>query len=163
MINRLLVIIAVFLVLPAPVAEAGEPFYATVKRVIDGDSLLVTAGGRNVEIRLYGIDAPEYKQPFAEEAKIYVKHWVGRQRVMVQPEDVDMYGRTVAVIVQGDQVLNSDLVRVGLAWVYPRYCRKDVCKTWKELESAAHSAKSGLWHDRQPIAPWQWRKLEHGR
>jgi micrococcal nuclease len=159
MLEKILVILNLFYVLSGTFADAREAFNATVMKVIDGDSLLITTGGRNIEVRLYGIDAPEYKQPFAEEAKKYIRQWIGWQRVMVQPEYVDSYGRTVAVVVRGEQVLNRDLVQAGLAWVYPRYCRKDVCKIWKEKENKARSEKKGLWHDRQPIAPWTWKRL----
>jgi micrococcal nuclease len=164
MINKLVVLTCLFLMFPGSfLADAREPFNATVLKVIDGDSLLLTAGGRNVEVRLYGIDAPEYNQPYAEEAKIYVKQWIGWQRVTVQPEYADSYGRTVAVVVKGGQVLNRDLVEVGLAWVYPRYCRKDVCSMWKEKENAAHIRKIGLWQDPHPLAPWKWKRLENGK
>lgn len=163
MISKTWVIIVVFLLLTGSVACAGEPFYGTVKKVIDGDSLLITAGSRNVEVRLYGIDAPEYNQPFAEEAKTYVRKWVGWQRVMVQPEYVDSYGRTVAVIVKADQVLNRDLVQAGMAWVYPRYCRKEVCKTWTEMEDEARNEKKGLWFDLRPMSPWKWKRQVDGR
>jgi micrococcal nuclease len=163
MILRLLVIIAAFLCLSSTVAEARGQFFATVNKVIDGDSLLITAGGRNIDIRLYGIDAPEYNQPFAEEAKNYIRQWVGWRRIMVQPLYVDSYKRTVAIITQGDRVLNNDLVQTGLAWVYPRYCRKDVCETWKKMESAAHADNLGLWRDKQAVSPWKWKRMASGK
>jgi endonuclease YncB( thermonuclease family) len=159
MINKILVIASFLFLFSGSFADAREPFNATVLKVIDGDSLLITTGGRNVEVRLYGIDAPEYNQPFAREAKEHIREWIGWNRVMVHPEYVDSYGRTVAIIVKGEKVLNSDLVDAGLAWVYPRYCRKNVCKIWQEKENAARSGKKGLWQDRQPIAPWQWKRL----
>ncbi|MBU1564345.1 MAG: thermonuclease family protein [Proteobacteria bacterium] len=158
MIFRPMVILAVFLLILVSVADAREPFYGTVKKVIDGDSLIIISGEQNIEIRLYGIDAPEYKQPFAEEAKKYVRKWVGRQRLMVKPEYMDSYGRTVAVIVKADQVLNRDLVQAGMAWVYPRYCRKEACKAWMEMEEVARIEKRGLWFDLRPMSPWKWKR-----
>ncbi len=163
MISNILVIIVIAIIFPATLVHAGEPFFGTVKKVIDGDSLLITANGRNIEIRLYGIDAPEHNQPFGEEAKIFIRKWVGWQRIKVQPEYADSYGRTVAVIVKGDQVLNSDLVQAGMAWVYPRYCRKEVCKTWTEMEDVARKQKKGLWFDLKQMAPWKWKRQGDGR
>jgi micrococcal nuclease len=163
MIFKLLVILFLPFVLSGPFAEAGEPFSGTVRKVIDGDSLLITAGGQNIEVRLYGLDAPEYNQPFSDEAKNYIRQWIGWQRVMVYPEYVDSYRRTVAIIVKGEQVLNRDLVKSGLAWVYPRYCQKEVCKTWTAMEEAARKEKKGLWLDLKPIAPWKWKRIGHSK
>ena len=144
-------------------SEARESLYGTVKKVIDGDSLIVTAAGRDLEIRLYGIDAPEYNQPCGFEAKNYAKRWEGRQQVIVQPEDVDWHGRTVAIITKDGQVLNRELVESGWAWVYPRYCRKEICTKWTELEDVARNKRKGLWRDAKPIAPWLWRRKEDSR
>ncbi|MFH0781299.1 MAG: thermonuclease family protein [Pseudomonadota bacterium] len=162
MIAKTLVNIVVFLALSGAVAHARESFYGTVKKVIDGDSLLITACGRNIEVRLYGIDAPEYNQPFGEDAKKFAKHWIGGQRVLVQPLYLDSYKRTVAVITQNDRVLNRDLTRAGLAWVYPRYCRQEVCKKWTELEKVAREGREGLWFGSKPISPWKWKRQGQG-
>ncbi len=158
MIAKTLVNIVVLLALSGVVAHAQESFYGRVIKVIDGDSLLITAFGRNVEVRLYGVDAPEYTQPFGEDAKKFTKQWIGGQRVIVQPLYVDAYKRTVAVITQNDRVLNRDITGAGLAWVYPRYCRQEVCKKWMELEKVAREGRKGLWSGSKPISPWTWKR-----
>ncbi len=149
--------------LVATVAIAGEPYYGTVKKVVDGDSLLITVGRKNIEVRLYGVDAPEYQQSFGVEAKKYVRQWTSGQRIMVHPEYKDTYGRTVAIISKEQKMLNGELVQAGMAWVYPRYCRKDVCDTWQDMEKTARSKKLGLWRSSQPISPWQWKRLKKER
>lgn len=158
MLLKIFLMITVVLALLSFDAEAREPFYGTIRKVIDGDSLLIDAGGTHVEVRLYGIDSPEYNQPFADEAKKYITHLTGWRRVLVMPDYVDSYGRTVASIMIGDQVLNKELVEAGYAWVYPRYCRKEVCKSWKELEDSARAGKKGLWCDPKPVPPWIWKR-----
>lgn len=162
MIKKLFIIFIFLTCFIGTVAKGGSNYYARVIKVLDGDSFVLDASGGNVEIRLYGVDSPEYNQPFAKEAKKFTREWLGKQRIMVQPLYVDSYGRSVAIVVQEGQVLNSDLVEAGLAWVYPRYCRQDVCQSWKAMERVARTGKFGLWHDMQPIAPWQWRRLERG-
>jgi endonuclease YncB( thermonuclease family) len=149
-----------FLSVTIDAAMAGEPCYGTVKKVIDGDSLLLSVGRKHVEVRLYGVDAPEYQQSFGVEAKNFVRQWTLGQRIMVQPEYKDTYGRTVAIISKGQRILNEDLVQAGMAWVYPRYCRKEVCDSWQEMEKAARGKKLGLWHSSQPIPPWQWKRFK---
>ncbi len=160
MMKKILMYLIVVLWLPCAALAIEKPFYGTVKKVIDGDSLLITAGKRNVEVRLYGIDAPEYDQPFAKEPKKFIRYWTGQQRVLVQPQATDAYGRTVAIIIRGEQVLNEDLVKAGMTWVYPRYCRKDICRQWKQLEHAAEIGKKGLWGNMHPIPPWKWKSLQ---
>lgn len=161
MIVKIFINIVVFLVLLVAVAYGREPFSGTVRKVIDGDSLLIAAGGRSVEVRLYGVDAPEYNQPYSADAKEFVKEWIGGRRVLVSPLYVDSYKRSVAIIAQGDRVLNRDLTEAGLAWVSSRYCRQEVCKKWTELEKVAHKDRKGLWAGSQPVSPWLWKRQRH--
>lgn len=145
----------------APV-QAGDAFSGSVRKIIDGDSLLITSGGKIIEVRLYGVDCPEYKQPFSQEAKALVRKQVAGKKVLVQPQYYDSYGRLVAIVGDEGQTLNSELVRAGLAWVYPRYCRKKICASWQKMEDAAKNTNRGLWSRRQPIAPWKWKRMKHG-
>ena len=142
---------------------AKETFSASVKKIIDGDSLVVSASGKSLEIRLYGIDSPEYDQPFSREAKKFAKTNILGQKVKIQPLYHDSYGRLVAIVFSGDAVWNRELVRAGLAWVSPRYCKKAVCSSWKESERVAQKEKEGLWHDSRPDPPWVWKKMKAGR
>lgn len=144
-------------------AFAGDKLSASVKKIIDGDSLLVTTSGGTVEVRLYGVDCPEYDQPFSREAKILAERKVLGKKVRIEPVDQDTYGRMVAVVTQGQNVLNRDLVLAGLAWVYPRYCKKSFCASWKQDERTAREEKLGLWQHDQPDPPWQWKRNKRGR
>jgi endonuclease YncB( thermonuclease family) len=46
-------------------------------------------------------------------------------------------------------------VRCGLAWWYRRYAPSD--RRLERLENEARRARLGLWSDRSPVAPWEWR------
>lgn len=145
----------------------GQAFAAEisglVKKVIDGDSLVVATGEGVLEIRLYGVDCPEYGQAFFQEAKSFTRKNVLGKRVTIAPMAEDAYGRTVALVARGEHVLNSDLVAAGLAWVYPRYCKRDFCDGWKNSERSARDGKKGLWLDTRPDPPWQWKRSRKGR
>ena len=133
----------------------------TVVRVLDGDSLRVRQGGRIVTIRLYGIDCPEYGQKFWREAKATASDLVRGKNVTVEPLDTDRYGRIVAVVGSRDRSVNKELVRRGMAWVYPRYCKaQPLCRGFEEMEKAARARKLGLWRDGRPVPPWVWK---HGK
>ncbi|MGB3222096.1 MAG: thermonuclease family protein [Desulforhopalus sp.] len=139
---------------------AMEPLYGSVKKVIDGDSLVIVSGKKRFEVRLYGIDCPEYNQPFSPEAKAMVRKRVLSKSVLVQPEYYDSYKRLVAIVSDGDQTLNGELVQAGFAWVYPRYCRKKICNSWKEMEKSAKNQKRGMWSSTPPIPPWKWKRMK---
>jgi len=49
------------------------------------------------------------------------------------------------------------LLKAGLAWHYNRY---DQNAAWAKLELAARTAQMGLWADKQPVAPWEWRYMQ---
>lgn len=85
------------------------------------------------------------------------------QVVDVVEVDSDRYGRTVGIVTLPDgRMLNQELVRAGLAWVYTQYCKAAVCAEWDELQGIAHKKGKGLWADASPVAPWEWRKGQRG-
>lgn len=145
------------LVFVSPVV-AGEPFYGSVIKVIDGDSLVLRVGHKRLEIRLYGVDSPEYNQPFAGQAKALVRKNVLGKNVLVRPVANDSYHRLVAIVEFDNRSLNGELVGAGLAWVYPHFCRKKICRSWQQQEDTARVQKKGLWRGDQPVPPWQWRR-----
>ena len=129
-----------------------------VKKVIDGDSLIIkTDDGRIREVRLYGIDSPEYDQPFAKLSKNYLKKKVLKKRVKVKIIDRDRYKRDVCLVQRDDTLINGELVRLGYSWVYSKYCKKNFCNKWKKYQKLAKKRKKGLWKGKKPISPWLWK------
>jgi micrococcal nuclease len=151
----------VLLLLVISQVQAQRSFYGSINRVIDGDSLLISTDKKVVEVRLYGVDCPEYNQPLSGAAKNFVRNALDGQKVTVKPEYYDSYGRLVAIVSYGDLVLNSELVQAGLAWVYPQYCQKSVCKIWQKQEKNAKKRKRGVWSKVEPIPPWKWKRMKH--
>lgn len=49
-----------------------------------------------------------------------------------------------------------ELVRAGLAWWYRHYAPRD--RELERLEAQARAARRGLWADKDPVPPWEWRK-----
>lgn len=161
MAANLLIVLSLLLSSIVSPVFASESFVGSVKKIIDGDSLLIVSDNKTIEVRLYGIDCPEYKQPFSNVAKKMVQKKVNDREVLVQPEYYDKYERMVAIVHYGDETLNSELVRAGLAWVSPYFCRKEICSAWLQMENSARESKRGLWREKQPIPPWQWKKMKH--
>ena len=159
MVYRFTFALAVFLgSILAPFAAHG--WEAEVAQVIDGDSIVVLRAdtGEKETIRLYGIDCPEYGQRFGDEATALTRPLALRKKVGIVALDKDPYDRTVGAVVRLDNgvTLQDELLRAGLAWVDPRYCKG--CKPWRAMQRAAAKGKTGLWRDDEPTAPWKWRK-----
>lgn len=147
-----------FVICSASTAVAWE---GMVVRVLDGDSIQVERNGKTYELRLYGIDTPEYKQAYSNKAKQYTKRLVLGKPVAVEEMDIDRYGRIVALVSCQGELVNRELVQAGLAWHYPRYCRREpLCTELAGLERSARKQKRGLWQDTEPVAPWEWKRRQ---
>jgi endonuclease YncB( thermonuclease family) len=72
-------------------AGPASAWQGRVVRVLDGDSLLVRDTSRVHEIRLYGIDAPEYKQSFGRQAARIARKQLLHKKVNVVGVDVEFY------------------------------------------------------------------------
>ena len=150
--------ITLVLLLSLPVhtwAWSGE-----VVGITDGDTITVLNSKtlKDVRIRLYGIDTPEKGQAFGKKAKQFTSKMVFRKVVEVHRMDTDRYGRTVALVSVDKQLLNKELVKAGLAWVYDRYCSEPICESWRNFQLRAKMDKPGLWADPDPIPPWEFRR-----
>ena len=145
----------------APALAVPSQFAAFVAAVADGNTIIVlNQEQQRGTIRLYGINCPEGGQAFGRRAREATAKVVFGKAVTARPMDTDRYGRTVAVVLMSDgKSLNEHLVREGLAWVYPQYCKQeDICAPLRKLEQAAKEQKKGLWADKAPVPPWEWKK-----
>jgi micrococcal nuclease len=130
-------------------------FEGEVVGVTDGDTITVLHDYVPEKIRLNGIDCPESGQPFGNKAKQFVSEKAFGKQATVIDYGKDKYGRTLGdVLVEDGTDINTELVKVGLAWWYREYS-KDA--TLERFESEAKAAKRGLWSEPDPVAPWDWR------
>jgi len=135
-----------------------QEFPAAVLKVTDGDTIIVRAGNyQDIEVRLYGIDCPEWNQPGGAEAAAFTRSFQGRQ-VTIRQMDTDSYGRMVALIEFNGRSVNLDLAAGGHAWYYAHYCQSQpICGQLQAAEAEARAARRGIWGGRSPVAPWEWR------
>jgi endonuclease YncB( thermonuclease family) len=129
-------------------------------QVIDGDSLRLD-DPRKSEVRLHGIDAPEYRQtcfdendrewPCGREATRFLRGLVGGGEIKCQPVDRDRYGRLVADCRAKDVSLNDEMLRGGYAVAYRNSSARRLA-----LEAQARDAKRGIWRGRFE-RPSDWR------
>jgi micrococcal nuclease len=123
---------------------------AKVRRVIDGDTLLLTDGER---VRLIGVDTPETKHPrkpvqyFGKEAYLFTKEMVeGKQvRLEFDWQRRDKYGRLLAYVYLLDgTLLNSEIIKQGYGFAYTRFPFKYL-EEFRRFEKEARENKRGLW------------------
>jgi endonuclease YncB( thermonuclease family) len=113
-----------------------QPFtyWATIDRVIDGDTLVVTLDlGFNVKLtdvhmRVYGINCPEKDTEEGKDAIRYTKEWVAmddinhlkpkQYKVSVQEHKKDKYGRILGEIFYGGESLGETLIKAKKAKPY---------------------------------------------
>lgn len=103
-----------------------------------------------------GSIAPEKKQQFGTRAKQFTSEQAFGKVVTVKESGRDRYGRTLAEVILPDgRSLNKALLKAGLAWWFRKYS-KDI--SLGDLEDEARLAKRGLWADKEPVPPWEWRR-----
>lgn len=160
-IVSVLVVLAPVLFSPSPAISATKGYIGQVVDVADGDTITVrTENQGDKTIRLSGIDCPETFQIHGEQAKRFTASKLRDRRVRVVPLTVDEYDRIVAVVFVNGENINEQLVAHGHGWVYRKYCKAGYCRDWLKLETTARDARVGLWEDKNPLPPWEWREAQ---
>lgn len=146
---------------PSPGPETLAEGIHAVRRVVDGDTLLLESGAR---VRLEGIDTPETVredypvEPWGPEASQFTKQFIrqagGRVRLTFGTERLDDYGRFLAFVWHEDRLLNEELVRAGLAearlqWRYSTAMKRRL----RLAQEEAQRERRGIWSDAPASVP----------
>lgn len=125
--------------------------------VKDGDTVVVLDSlNHQTTLRLAEVDCPEKSQPFGTKAKQFTSDQIYRKEIKYIVTDIDRYGRSIAMIYYDDnKYLSAELIKNGLGWHYKRY---SVSEELANFENSARLQKIGLWYDKNPIEPWEWRR-----
>jgi endonuclease YncB( thermonuclease family) len=152
---------ALALAMPAPAATTLE---GKVKRVSDGDTVVLVVDGRDeYRVRLAHIDAPEVAhkdgekdQPYGQQSSDSLSELVLRKKVTAICNGADRNGRPLCDLYIGTLNANAEQVRRGYAMVYKHFEPAD--SPLYAVEKDARRRQAGLWIDPNPIPPWEWRK-----
>lgn len=121
-----------------------EPFLY----VTDSDGFIAP-----IRFRLYGIDAPEKGQPFYLESKQHLQQALDLAdpcSTVVKYHKIDCYGRLLATIIINGININRRMVALGFAWALEG--------TYTIEQTLAKKRKRGLWSQKSPLPPWEYRK-----
>ena len=147
-----------------------EGLYQVV-RVVDGDTLLVkwrgaegiadpeaagTAGPDDgvLRVRLLGIDCPESVkpghpiEPWALDSSRFTRDFVSGNlvRLRFDKRRIDKYHRRLAYVFVGEQMLNEELLRAGLArvMVFPGDS-ESIARRLRAAQAEARANARGIW------------------
>ncbi|PON84319.1 Nuclease-like, OB-fold containing protein [Trema orientale] len=118
---------------------------------IDDEEVLA----RKYRIRLRGIDAPENKMPYGDEAKEELTKLVQGKSLLIFVYGEDQYGRAVGDIYCDGIFVQEVMLKKGCAWHYATYDKRLQLARW---EKEARARRVGLWALPNPEEPWVWRK-----
>ena len=124
-----------------------------VRRVVDGDTIIVQLGGRDQRVRYIGVNTPESVDPrrpvqcFGSEAAERNRQLVAGKRVWLERDvsEADQYGRLLRYVSVDGRLVNVELLREGYARTvtYPPDVRH--ADLFRQLEREARAAGRGLW------------------
>lgn len=164
--NQLAVIIAillsliVFLLDKYDIADIhANKLQGEVIKVYDGDTITLYANHTKYKIRLYGIDAPELNQSFGKRSQENLQKMcnIGNQAI-VEIKNRDKYNRIVGIVSCDSINANKKQLQDGFAWAYTEYI-PNIQEEFEYviLEKQARDLKIGLWSEKNPIKPSDFR------
>lgn len=143
-------------------AGHADTLAGRVVGVADGDTLTVLeATNTQHKIRLSGIDSPEKGQPFGQRCKQSLSDLAYGHTVAVESDKRDRYGRVIGKVLVDGHDANLEQARRGCGWHYKRYMNDQPLNDRLAYNAAEESARAGgvgLWADRDPVPPWDWRR-----
>jgi endonuclease YncB( thermonuclease family) len=157
------------LLLLSTTANSAQLF-GKVVGVADGDTVTVLEeSDQQHKVRLAGIDAPERRQAYGDRAKQHLWLLVYGKAVVVVWDKRDRYGRIIGRVIARDCSgltcrysidASFEQIKAGLAWHYKQYEKEQAPAErmrYAALEQQARTRREGLWHDTDPVPPWEYR------
>lgn len=118
---------------------AYEKISVNITRVIDGDTIESDMG----KIRLLGINTPEKKMPYYEEAKDFLKQYENKT-VEVEFHGADKYNRILGYVFYNNELINKKILEKGLGNLYV-YEKKEHFQELEKAEKYARGNELGIW------------------
>jgi endonuclease YncB( thermonuclease family) len=131
--------------------RADDTLHGTALWIVDGDTILLRRKNQLTTVRLWGIDAPEKKQPGGKAATSFLIKLIGRKRVKVIILGQGKYGRVIGKVYYKEKFINLEMIKAGHAWWLEKYSPN--ATELKEAEKKARESKAGLWSNPEAVRP----------
>src|SRR3989344_5583370 len=132
---------------PTPGYENSEGIIGLneVDRIIDGDTFVLS---NNERVRLIGIDTPEIREYYYQEAKDRLIELINNREVYLERdvENKDFYDRLLRYVYVNETFVNLLLVEEGYAKAYPYEPNTKYKNNFTEAEEYARRNALGLWN-----------------
>ena len=137
-----------------PVADSSAD--GRVVEIIDGDTLVISVGGRRATTRLIGIDTPETKKPdtpvecYGPEATDFLRTLVPPATSILVRRDIegrDHYGRLLAYVFRAEDGLfvNREILRQGFARALSIPPNTTFTRDFTDVAARARQERRGMW------------------
>lgn len=153
----IVIVIIFFVIKKDSIAFSADALYK-IDKVIDGDTFVTSLDGKEVTVRMKGVDTPETKDPrkpvqcFGKEASHKTKELLEGKLVRLISDKTDTsifdkYGRALMYVYRDDGLfVNEYLLKEGYAHEYTYGNGSyEMQKAFKKLEKQAREEKMGLW------------------
>ena len=153
-------LMVVILLLTTPVY--AEQLAGLVVSIANGDTITLRDGNRQQhKIHLAGIAAPDVLQSFGQKSKAHLAALVFNREAVAECGKFDQYRRLICKVRINGVDVNLEQVKAGMAWHYTQVAKEQTPQDREDYEVAEFNAKlrrQGLWADKNPVPPWEWRK-----
>lgn len=140
----------------ALLSENPESFsQLAVREVIDGDTIVVSYEGKDITVRVLGIDTPEVQNSpqglecYGNEASLRAKELLGGAVVDLETDNTqatyDVYDRLLAYVSVDNMDYGEQMIREGYAREYTYKVPYQRQSDYRSTEAAAKENFIGLW------------------
>ena len=158
-----------------PALSHASTLEGLVVGVSEGDQITVNSFGTEINVRLYGIAAPQTAkvdkftgwskagQPYAEEAFRALSIKVLHQQVKVEirrtlvVKNSNAKQVALAVVYLDGRNINLEMVADGWAWADKKLASKGDLPVYQAAQKRARAQRIGLWIQGIPQAPWEFQ------
>lgn len=129
--------------------------------VFDGDTISVETKDRMIyPVRIQGIDAPEESQELSKKSRKSLEELVFEKEVKVVVKRKDQADKYVGTLFLNGQDVGLKQIENGFAWHFKQTGYEqsaDARTAYEQAELRARANRTGIWKDRSPTAPWDFR------